>query len=553
MTAGGSIAVGGSSGNATFGGTQNSGGKSVATTGGATNGGATNTGGRSSTYGGVTNAGRTTIGIGGVSNATGGNQTGGNYATGGASSSVGGTGSNPANADVIATFENGIFWNDTSSKRIEAHGGGFILVDGTWYWIGEDKSQNSGNFKAVNCYSSTNLNDWKFERAIVTKSTATELNTADRIIERPKVVYNESTKQYVMWLHWEGASYAEAKAGVFASSTVCGAYTYKSAFRPNNNMSRDDTLFKDDDGKAYFLSAANENADLVLYELSADYLTVARQVTILWAGAKREAPAVFKSNGRYYLITSACTGWDSNQAQYATATSMTGPWSTRTNIGNSTTYDTQSTFVIPIQGTKTTTYVYVGDRWQDPDLVGSKYIFLPLNVNGTSLTLDYYDKWQLNLTTGEWSVNDGYLPQNGWSVLFVDSEETSAENGRATRAFDGSGQTFWHTQYTDQKPAYPHELQIDLGATYDIEGMRYLPRQDKDANGMVAKYEFYVSADAKNFGTAVATGTFADTRNETIARFTKKTGRYIRFVALSPIASSNLASVGELDLLGALH
>src|SRR5512145_1298541 len=108
-------------------------------------------------------------------------------------------------------------------------------------------------------------------------------------------------------------------------------------------MSRDDTLFKDDDGKAYFLSAANENADLVLYELSADYLTIARQVTILWAGAKREAPAVFKSNGRYFLITSACTGWDPNQAQYAWATSMAGPWSARANLGNGTTYDSQST------------------------------------------------------------------------------------------------------------------------------------------------------------------------------------------------------------------
>jgi hypothetical protein len=451
---------------------------------------------------------------------------------------------------VIANFENGIFWNDVSGKRIEAHGGGFLFVDGTWYWFGEDKSHNSGGFKAVNCYSSTNLQNWQFRRAIITKSTATALNTADRIIERPKVIYNEKTKQFVMWLHWEGKDYAEAAAGVFTSSTVDGSYTYKSSFRPNNNMSRDDTLFKDDDGKAYFLSAANENADLILYELSDDYLTVARQVTILWAGAKREAPAVFKNNGRYFLITSACTGWDPNQAQYATATSMGGPWSARANLGNSTTYDTQSTFVIPINGSQKTTYIYVGDRWQDPDLVGSKYIFLPLKLDATSLALDYYEKWQLNLTTGNWSVNDGYLPQNDWTVKYVDSEETSAENGRANRAFDNSGQTFWHTQYTDKKPAYPHELQIDLGGTYDIEGLRYLPRQDKDANGMVAKYEFYVSENATNFGTPVVTGTFADTRNETVARFTKKTGRYIRFVALSAISEGNLASVGELDVIG---
>ncbi|HMA95865.1 MAG TPA: family 43 glycosylhydrolase, partial [Polyangiaceae bacterium] len=362
-----------------------------------------------------------------------------NQAKGGATG-IGGS-ATPSDTDLIANFKNGGYLNDSSGKRIEAHGGGFLYEDGTWYWFGEDKSQNSGNFKAVNCYSSTNLTDWTFRRAIITRSTASVLNTADRIVERPKVIYNENTQQYVMWLHWEGQNYAEAKAGVFSSSTIDGNYTYQSAFRPNNNMSRDDTLFKDDDGKAYFISAANENADLVLYELSEDYLTVKRQVAVLWAGAKREAPAMFKHDGRYYLITSACTGWDPNQAQYATATSIGGPWSSRTNIGNSTTYDTQSTFVIPIRGSQATTYVYVGDRWQDPDLVSSKYIFLPLKPSGTSLSLDYYDAWQLNLTTGVWSVNDGYLPQSGWKVLYVDSEETVAENGRATRAFDDSGQT----------------------------------------------------------------------------------------------------------------
>jgi hypothetical protein len=289
----------------------------------------------------------------------------------------------------------------------------------------------------------------------------------------------------------------------------------------------------------------------MVYELSEDYLSVKRQVAVLWAGAKREAPAMFKHEGRYYLITSACTGWDPNQAQYATASSIGGPWSSRTNIGNSTTFDSQSTFVIPIQGSKATSYVYVGDRWQDPDLVSSKYVFLPLKLDAASLGLDYYDAWQLNLTTGVWSVNDGFLPQAGWKLLYADSEETSAENGRGTRAFDNSGQTLWHTEYQNSKPGYPHELQIDLGASYELEAFRHLPRQDKDANGMVAKYEFYVSDDSKAWGSAVASGTFADSREATLVPFPKKSGRFVRFVALSPIIEGQAyASVGELDLVG---
>jgi len=365
------------------------------------------------------------------------------------------------------------------------------------------------------------------------------------------VIHNDTTNQYVMWLHWDGNSYADAEAGVFTSATVDGNYTLKSHFRPNKNMSRDDTLFKDDDGKAYFVSAANENADLMLYELSDDYLTIKRQVMRL-STAKREAPALFKQGGRYYIITSAATGWDPNQAQYFSAASIEGPWTSLTNVGNNTTYDTQSAYVIPVQGSQATTYIYAGDRWQDPDLVGSKYIWLPLKLSGTSLALDYYAEWQLNLTTGRWSTpsTDGFISQSAWTLLYADSEETQGENGRATNAFDDSPSTIWHTQYTPDSPPHPHEIQIDLGASYALTGLRYLPRQDKDAGGMVAQYQFYASTDRTGWGTAVASGTFNSDRNEKRVMFTSKTARYVRFVAISEINGGDLTSVAELDLIG---
>jgi len=356
-------------------------------------GGSTSSSGGTGPVGGSPGAGgKATGGASSGGRASGGTATGG-IATGGApSGGIGGA----------ATFRNGVFWNDTSGNRVEAHGGGFLKVGDTWFWFGEDKSQNSGNFYAVNCYSSRDLNSWQFRRAIITRNTAPDLNTADRIIERPKVIYNDTTKKYVMWLHWEGQNYAEAKAGVFTCDTVDGNYTYVSAFRPNNNMSRDDTLFKDDDGKAYFISAANDNKDLAVYQLSDDYLTVKQQVATLWPGSSREAPALFKQGSTYFLITSGCTGWDPNQAAYGTASSVSGPWSALKNLGDSTTYDSQSTYVVPFVGTAATTYIYAGDRWQDPDLKSSKYIWLPLVVNGTSLTLNYYAEWTLDLGTGRW-------------------------------------------------------------------------------------------------------------------------------------------------------
>ena len=130
--------------------------------------------------------------------------------------STGGRGGGAGGAtagDLVTTFHNGGFWNDTTGKRIEAHGGGFIKVGDTWYWIGEDKSHNSGTFRGVNIYASKDLGNWEFRNAIITRDTAPDLLASDRIIERPKIVYNDATEQYVMWLHWEGQNYADRRGG----------------------------------------------------------------------------------------------------------------------------------------------------------------------------------------------------------------------------------------------------------------------------------------------------------------------------------------------------
>lgn len=311
-----------------------------------------------------------------------------------------------------SSFAPGLFWNDIEGNRIEAHGGGFIQIDSVLYWIGEDKSHNRHTFKNVNCYSSTDLMNWEFRNSIITRDTHPDLNSDLRVIERPKVTYNDSTQMFVMWLHYESSDYSDAEAGVFASSTINGDYELVNQFRPKYNMSRDCNLFKDDDGTAYFVSAANHNADLVIYELTPDYLDIERQVITLWPGSYREAPAMVKKDSIYYLISSGATGWDPNQAKYATATSMDGPWSALKNFGDNTTYDSQPTYILPIYGSEDTTYIYCGDRWQDPDLQSSKYIWLPLTVGNNSITMQNKELWQLNIDQGMITNAEGMAPEN---------------------------------------------------------------------------------------------------------------------------------------------
>jgi hypothetical protein len=146
------------------------------------------------------------------------------------------------------------------------------------------------------------------------------------------------------------------------------------------------------------------------------------------------------------------------------------------------------------------------------------------------------------------SVN--VIPRTGWKLLYVDSQELVGENAAATNAFDGNSATFWHTQWFSANPPPPHEIQIDLGAAHSISGFRYLPRQDGSVNGTIGKYEFYLSSDGVNWGSAVATGTFAGNTAEKEVDFSTANARYVRLRALSEINGNPWTSAAELNVLG---
>src|SRR5215510_9730725 len=85
-----------------------------------------------------------------------------------------------------------------------------------------------------------------------------------------------------------------------------------------------------------------------------------------------------------------------------------------------------------------------------------------------------------------------------------------------------------------------------------VDGLRYLPRQDGSPNGTIASYQFYVSDSGSTWGPAVATGTLAADTTEKIVRFTAKTGRYVRLVALSEINGNPWTSAAELNVFGTI-
>jgi beta-xylosidase len=118
--------------------------------------------------------------------------------------------------------------------------------------IGEDKT-TGGPFQNVNCYSSENLVEWNYVGALVSREANGDLGP-NRVVERPKVIYNARTRKYVLYMHIDSSNYREAKVGVATSDTVCGKYRYYGSYQPMGRQSRDMGLFQDTDGTAYLLS-----------------------------------------------------------------------------------------------------------------------------------------------------------------------------------------------------------------------------------------------------------------------------------------------------------
>ncbi|MEJ2417597.1 MAG: heparin lyase I family protein [Exilibacterium sp.] len=143
-----------------------------------------------------------------------------------------------------------------------------------------------------------------------------------------------------------------------------------------------------------------------------------------------------------------------------------------------------------------------------------------------------------------------YIDKSLWSLLYADSEETEGEHGAATNAFDDNPDTIWHTEWYRSSAALPHEIQIDLGGSYEISGLSYLPRQDGNLNGTIINYALYISTDGVNWGSPVKTGKFTSWTSLQEVTFPSKMGSYVRLVALSEVHGNPWTSAAEIGIAG---
>lgn len=354
-----------------------------------------------------------------------------------------------AGARSLERITPGLEWPDRKGEHINAHGGGLLFHEGKYYWYGENRPARGFTTEVgVEVYSSSDLMNWEDEGvALAVSEEAGHDIERGCIMERPKVIRNPKTGKFVMLFHLElkGKGYAAARVGFAESDSPVGPFRFIRSLRPNagkwptdfsrrdirkakklkeadykewwtpewreaireglllardvpgGQMSRDMTVYVDDDGKAYHIYSAEENLTLNLAELTDDYLDYTGRYVRIAPGGQNEAPTIFKRDGVYWMITSGCTGWAPNEARMFKAASLWGPWEQLPSpfVGKDAkkSFHTQGTYIFKVEGTEDG-FVFMADRWNPQSLKNSRHIWLPIDfeADGTPV-IRWVDSW----------------------------------------------------------------------------------------------------------------------------------------------------------------
>lgn len=319
------------------------------------------------------------------------------------------------NGDLTEFFP----WKDTEGNWINASDGGIIYAEGCYHWYGMAlrprgvASRGEGGQTTtvgVVMYRSQDLYNWEYEGVILScvQEPGHELYPPMRF-ERPKIIYNEGTKKYVLWCHYvkypgdHGTGPGEGEAGAAVCDRVNGAYQWLGHVRPvdERGVVRDCTVYKDRDGSAYFIYDRDVNDERCLHivRLSQDYLSMTKEWRRISPAFRREAAAVLYKDGWYFMFTSGLTGWKTNQAKYFRARSLMGDWEDMGDPcegdGTHTTFESQSTFFLRVEG-KPDRFILMAERHNTENFEHCSYIWLPVEFprEGT-MKVAYRRQWFL--------------------------------------------------------------------------------------------------------------------------------------------------------------
>lgn len=126
--------------------------------------------------------------------------------------------------------------------------------DGRQFWYTEHNfvsdmspSLNGG----VAACSSQDLNSWRFEGIVFHYTNLSDLVFGAQgpfYVERPKVLFNQPTGQYVMWAVMDNSARRLGLSAIATSPYEDGPFLFRRSFYPDGNATRDQVTFVNDEG-----------------------------------------------------------------------------------------------------------------------------------------------------------------------------------------------------------------------------------------------------------------------------------------------------------------
>lgn len=286
------------------------------------------------------------------------------------------------------TIRPGQPWLDTNGKRIQAHGGSILYHKGCFYWYGENKEKSQSEYEiwhwGVRLYSSTDLYNWTDEGIICLPQPddpTSPMHPTSKM-DRPHIIYDEKKNRFVMWMK---IMTAHPYIQVAISDDIRGPFQLSHKVQPCGFGVGDFDLVKDPvSGKAVIIFE-RVHSSLIVMDLNDDYTDVDKHYTEHMVRSQppyvREAPAVFRKDGKWFLFTSGTTAKFPNPTETAVADSLHGPWIelgvTHINDVKKTSFDSQISAVLQ-HPEHPSLYIALADRWLvdlKPDLPNMIKVF----------------------------------------------------------------------------------------------------------------------------------------------------------------------------------
>ena len=288
-------------------------------------------------------------------------------------------------------------------------------------------------------------------------------------IESVHIDYIPEKNKVVVWAHWEKPSgYSDGKALVI-TGTPGGQFTVHHVYNPLGIQVRDMAIFFDDDGTGYLIAAANKegqgaNATMYIFRMNDDYSDVTEVVKTLFEDQYREFPNLIKKDGYYFLFTSQAAGWYPSSGAYSVTKDIGGKWSELRSIGNTSTFSSQSGWIVNMQDENYLMHAY---RWLRASSTSGTTL-CPLYFDKGFAFYDYCPYFKYNTSTGVlFPVQQGQLLSQDRPA----SSSLAAKSGSSpAKAFDGSYQSSF-TAIGDYKK-WPFYLQVDLERVCDLANVQ---------------------------------------------------------------------------------